>query len=94
MAKQIVTLTFMGERISLKSDNDTDLIQDIVDLATIKLSDAEKRASGSPSHQVALLAVLDIAEEYIRAKRRAADHRKVLAEKSERLIQLVQDHNP
>ena len=60
-----------GQKIVLKaSHGDPDLIREIVDLVSVKLKNAEKRGKGTAAHQVALVALMDLAEEYIRAKHR------------------------
>lgn len=86
---QQIELNFMGQKMVLKSGSDSELIQEAVDLATLKLKDAEKRSPGAAAHQVALLALMDLAEEYVRAKRRASEQKKKIEKRTSELMHLI-----
>lgn len=84
-----VQLSFMGQKVVLKSEGDPELIQEAVDLATLRLADAETRIKGVAPHHVALLALLDIAEEYVRSKRRSVEHKRKLEKRTTELMGLL-----
>lgn len=90
MDKNTVSLEFLGQRISVKSDANPEMVEDVVSIAKLKLTDAEKRARGAAAHQIALLALLDITEEYVKAKKRAVDYRKEVSEKTSQLFGLIE----
>jgi cell division protein ZapA (FtsZ GTPase activity inhibitor) len=81
----------LGQRIVLKSsETDPELIREVLDLVSRKLDEAENRSRGAPPHQTAVLALLDLAEEYIQAKKRTLDFKQQLDEKSSELLSLVE----
>jgi hypothetical protein len=84
-----IELDFLGQRIALKSESDPQIIREAVEIAQLKIQDAARRGRTAPPHQVALLALLDLAEEYARAKKRAGDHRDDLTRKSTQLIEMI-----
>ena len=91
MAGQTFTVEILGTRYALKSDGDPKIIERALELAEIKIGDAERRLRAGAPHQVALLALLDLAEEYVRAKDRATEHRDELIRRSEKLLSIVEE---
>ena len=89
MDSQIIELNFLDQKIPLRSEGEDDSVQQIVDLAELKIKDAERRANGAAPHKVALLALLDLAEDYVKSKARAADYKKEMFDKSENLIKIL-----
>ncbi|MGE0615261.1 MAG: cell division protein ZapA [Bacteriovoracia bacterium] len=81
---------FLGQKIQLKSEGDPEMIREVTDLAAMKLRDANVRSKGAAAHKVALVALLDLAEEYVRAKRKATDHRAEVTEKSKKLLSAIE----
>jgi hypothetical protein len=91
MSGQTFNVEILGNRYSLRSDTDPEIVRRALELAEIKIKDAERRVrSGSPN-QVALLALLDLAEDYVRAKDRATEHRDDLIRRSEKLLSIVEE---
>jgi len=86
---QTLELDFLGQKVILKSEGDPEIVQEAIDVASLRLKDVARRTPGAASHQVALLALLDLAEEYVRSKRRAFDHKKKLEKRAQDLIHLV-----
>lgn len=86
MQKQTVELDFLGHKIPVKTEGDPTLVQEIVDLASLKLSDAKRRTPNASPHQIAVLALLDMTEEYVKARARAAEHRSKLTTQAESLV--------
>ena len=86
---QKVELKFMGQTMFLKPEGDPEIMDQALETVRRRLADAEKRASGVSSHQVAILALLDLAEEYVRAKKRIDQFQEKIREKSGKLSELV-----
>jgi hypothetical protein len=87
-----VEIKLQGQKIVLKSaEEDQNLIDEVVALVAAKLGEAEKRAVGKgiATHQIALLAMMDLAGDYIRAKRRTVEFQKQIEERSERVLDLI-----
>ncbi|MBN21384.1 MAG: hypothetical protein CL678_08870 [Bdellovibrionaceae bacterium] len=83
-------VTLLGLKIGVKSDSDPEIVRDAVRLAELKILDAEKRVKGKTPHHIAVLALLDLAEEYIRAKKKVSEHRDQLNEKTAELLTWVE----
>ena len=81
----------LGQRIVLKSsETNPEVIDQVLKLVTMKVAEAEKRSKGAAPHQVALVALLDLAEEYIHAKNRTLELKQKWDDKSSKLISLVE----
>lgn len=85
-------LKILGQRIPLKAGGmDPDLVREVVDLVAAKVESAEKRCpQGVMAYQVAVLALLDLGEEYLQAKRRTEAFKADIEERSERLLDLIE----
>mgnify|MGYP003952398755 CR=1 FL=1 len=70
-----IELTLMGQKIMLKTSADPKKVEAIVSLVKERLEQSEKRLKGnSAPHLTAILALLDLGEEYLEAKKRTHDH--------------------
>lgn len=89
-SKKTVEFEFLDQKIVLKSGEDPELVQEAVRIAEIQIREAHRRSKTAAPYQVALLALLDLAEEYVRAKRRSQKHRRMIEKKSSELLSLVE----
>ena len=86
-----VEIKLAGQKIVLKaSEADPVLLREILELVSTKIKNAEKRGKGSASHQVALVALLDLAEEYIKAKHRTAEYKREMNSRTDSLIRVLE----
>ena len=92
MKSSLVHLEFMGQRLAIKAQGDPLLLNDAVALASLKLKDVEKRSKTAVAHQVALLALLEMCEEYLRAKQRTGEMRERLIDKAKLIAELAAPH--
>jgi cell division protein ZapA (FtsZ GTPase activity inhibitor) len=84
-------VTLLGQRIVLKSsETDPEMIQQVLQIVSAQLSEAESRSKGMAPHQVVLLALLDLAEEYVKAKKRTLEFKQQIDSKSSKLLSLVE----
>ncbi len=99
MASRSFELDLLGQKIVLKAnansagDASKDVAtQDVIDLVNIRIKEATRRLgkTASPSH-VAILALVDMAEEYSRAKKRADSYRKAMDKKSEEILGFLEN---
>jgi cell division protein ZapA (FtsZ GTPase activity inhibitor) len=84
-------IRILGQKFPIKTtEQDTALSSEVIALVAKRLEQAEKRFK-SPSQKntqnVTLLALLDLAEEYVRAKRRTESH---LAELNAKIYELTE----
>ena len=70
-----IDFNFLGQKVVLKTEGDPALVKDVVALAKLMLKDAERRSKNVAPHQVALLALMDLAEEYVKARARLAEYK-------------------
>ncbi len=84
-----IEVRLLGQRISLRTHGEPEIVNEVVALVSQLLENAEKRSSAPVSHHVALLALLDLAEEYVRAKKRASVQQQKMDEKSSELRKLI-----
>ena len=88
---QTIEVKLLGQKFVLKSSEcDPDWVREVVDLVSLRLDEAEKRGRGVAAHQVALLALMDLAEEYVKAKKRIFEYQKQVDEKANRLLGLLE----
>jgi len=81
----------MGERISLRSNIQGHQLEAAIELASKKLHEAESRLGKAAPYKVAVIALLDMAEDYLRAKKRTAEHFETIEKKSQSLFELVKE---
>jgi cell division protein ZapA (FtsZ GTPase activity inhibitor) len=80
-----IEVEFFGQKISLKSEGEFEVVQEAVELAKVRVTEASRRGKSAAPHQIALLALLDLCEEYVRARRRTIDYRRELSARAEAL---------
>ncbi|HAR44195.1 MAG TPA: hypothetical protein DCS07_16445 [Bdellovibrionales bacterium] len=90
--KQSAEIRLLGQKIALKcSEEDPELVDETVELVSVLLRNSEMRTRSKVPHQVVLLALLDLAEEYLRAKRRTLVFKRQVTEKSQKLLSLMDE---
>ncbi|MEK6704635.1 MAG: cell division protein ZapA [Bdellovibrionota bacterium] len=83
-------INFCGQKITFKSSEaDPAIVDEIVKLVSAHLKNAELRSKGGVPHQVALLALLDLAEEYVMARHKIEGYQHKLVERCIKLVNLV-----
>ena len=97
--KKAHDIRLLGQKITIKTDvEDPDLVDEVVALVNRKLRYVESRAKIQSPQQVAILALLELAEDYLQAKRKTIDFKHQVGAKTQRLrglLGLVEaDHSP
>lgn len=86
-----VEINLLGQRLVLRSSQmSAEAFQEITQIASRKLDAAQERSKGAPAHQIALLALLDLAEEYVSAKKKTQNYKDQMTEKSNQLLNLIE----
>ncbi len=84
------TLEFQNQKIALRAQADPKVAQQTFELVQRLLEDAEARISrNAPPHHLTLLALLDLAEEYISAKRRTEEYQVEMTAQAARILELL-----
>jgi cell division protein ZapA (FtsZ GTPase activity inhibitor) len=87
-----VELSVLGKKISLRaSESDPELLAEITELVNTKITSAEKRIKSGVSSQILLLALMEIAEEYVKAKHRTIQFKREVGERSEHLLGVIEN---
>lgn len=83
---QSIELKILGQKITLKTKEDADKVRVVMDLVSGRLADAEKRSkTGTQPTHVALLALLDLASDYVESKNRVAIFKQEVSKKSKKI---------
>ena len=93
MENELVELDILGHSVKLKSQGDPAFIDEVVDIVDQKIKQTQEKTgqAGIAAHQVALLACLDLAEEYLKMKKRAQSFQEQVTTKSKRLKHLLEE---
>jgi len=88
--KRVVEITLQGQRFILKSDLDEVSLDRIVGFANGRIDAISAAAPNLPSHRIALLALLDMAEELFNEKRHLTDLKESIRTKSNLLLDMLE----
>ncbi len=82
-------VTIAGQRYVLKSDADEKYVQSLADFVDDKIREVQKASKQVATHQVAILAALQIADSLFREKRGRAELRRRVKESSRRMLEVI-----
>ena len=72
----------LGERLLIRANEDLDFVSEVAEVVKLRLQEANRRLQGVKSKdRVLLLALLDLAEEYVKSKRRLVSQRSRISAK-------------
>jgi cell division protein ZapA (FtsZ GTPase activity inhibitor) len=75
-------IDILGERLVIRASEDPQFVGEVAELVKLRLQEANRRLSGTPNkNRVLLLALLDLAEEYVKSKRRLLSQRSKISSK-------------
>lgn len=75
-------IDILGERLLIRGSEDPQFVGEVAELVKLRLQEANRRLSGTPNkNRVLLLALLDLAEEYVKSKRRVLTQRSRISSK-------------
>ncbi|RLA92607.1 MAG: cell division protein ZapA [Deltaproteobacteria bacterium] len=89
MVKRRVEVEIFGQRYPLRSDAPEGYVREVAGFVDQKMREVAERTGAVSTLQVAILAALHIAEEYIRDRRNSEEMRKRLRERVERLEEFI-----
>lgn len=82
----VIEIPLMGQKIILKTKADPKLVKEVTVLVLASLAAAEKRVKNANApHLAALLALFDVAEDYVEAKRKIQEHQSEILAKVQQL---------
>ncbi|MBC7385537.1 MAG: cell division protein ZapA [Cryobacterium sp.] len=84
--EHVIEIPLMGQKVVLKTQADPRLVAEVTALVIERLEASSLRVKNSNApHLAALLALFDIAEDYVEAKRKVQDHQSELILKVQQL---------
>lgn len=83
--KRAVEVEIMGERLTLRTDAEESYVQNVAGYVDKKMQEVQKNTRPSAKASIAMLAALNIADEYQRLK----DHYNMVSQRLDRLLQKV-----
>ncbi len=82
----VIEIPLMGQKVILKTQADPRLVEEVSALVLERLAASEKRVKNANApHLAALLALFDVAEDYVEAKRKIQEHQAELIAKVQQL---------
>lgn len=87
--KRKVEVTLLGQRFTLRSEQDVAYVHSLANFVSRKLEEIRHQTRTVSSHDLALLAALNIADELFQCERRNAEARGELREFSQTLLENV-----
>ena len=89
IVKRSVTVVVAGQRFRLKTDADEDYVGALVRYVSGKIEEARRDANTVSTQSLAILAALNIADDYFRSQRQEKDLRRAVREKSKSILDLL-----
>lgn len=87
--KRSVTVTVAGLKFQLKTEADEAYVKALAHLVNERVDEARQSARTAPTHQVALLAALNLADELLRTRRDSKAFKAKVREKSRTIIDIL-----
>lgn len=84
-----VEFTFYGQKHRFRTKESPEVTGEVFKLVQSLLSGVGQKGKGLGAHQVALLALLDLATDYVKAKRKVSVHQEELEESVGQILKLM-----
>lgn len=88
--KRSVSVTVAGLKFQLKTEADEAYVAALARLVNDRYDEAKQNARTMPTHQIALLAALNLADELLRTRRDSKAFRAKIRERSRALMTLLE----
>ncbi|MBL7714747.1 MAG: cell division protein ZapA [Bdellovibrionales bacterium] len=84
-------LKILGQPIQLKTSGSAPFAREVLEVVSQRIQKAESRTKSKLAEHVVLLALLDLAEEHVRAKHQITDYQKKMESKAQELLTWISD---
>ena len=91
--KNSYKITILGQELSVLSDSEDEQVANVVQFVNEKMEEVLHSGNGLKTLNVAILAALNISEEFLKLQGVNRDLCDQLESRSEKLIQLIEDAN-
>jgi len=85
-AKRSVSVELLGQKFTLKSDDEEEYLRDLAKFVNRKLNEIKKATGRVDTGQIALLAALDIADDLFRERERTKDVKRDVDARAQKLL--------
>lgn len=85
-ARRALELELFGQRLSVVSDSDPEVVREVVDFVNRRMEVIREGAGRASTDQVALLAALNIAEELFEERRKGSVLKRLIRERARHLL--------
>ena len=89
--KNSYKITILGQELSVLSDTDDEQVAEVVQYLNKKVDEILRSGNGMKTLNVAILAALNISEEFVKLKEVNKELCEKLENRAEKLIQLIED---
>ena len=86
-------VVLLGKKFKLKSTHDDDYLAELAAYVTAQVGEVQRRGGTVSTLDAALLAALNIADEYHRLKREAEERLAAIGEKTQALLTALEEEN-
>lgn len=90
--KKTFEVTLLNQKFNLKTDSDDRHVQKVSDYVNEKLFDIQEKTSSVSSLNVALLAALNIADDFIKIKGKKKDRSHEAKQKIKEIVSFIDRH--
>ncbi|MSP62675.1 MAG: cell division protein ZapA [Myxococcales bacterium] len=87
--RRSVAVTIAGQRYMLKSDAEVEYVNSIAAFVDQKIGEVQRSTRQVGTHQVAILAALQIADDLFQERRRRAELRRKVRDRSRRMLATI-----
>lgn len=93
MSVQSKEIHFFGERILLRTEEGQSTMQEAIEIVESKIRESESKVKNPQPHHVALLALLDLAGDFIKARDRLVEYQAQMDQTTKELLSLIEAQN-
>jgi cell division protein ZapA len=88
--KRSVVVEVAGQKLSLRTDADEGYIQSLAGLVNEKMAEVKASSRTLSTHVLAILTALEIADDLEKLRKREAELRRRVRDKSRRILELIE----
>ncbi|MBI4127020.1 MAG: cell division protein ZapA [Deltaproteobacteria bacterium] len=87
--KKAIEVSIMGQKLQVKSENSDTYISKVAEFVDQKMKEVQQSTKSVSSLNVAILAAMNITDEYLRIRDRKEQKNKALEQKVQDLVELI-----
>lgn len=88
--KRSVTVDVAGQKLTLRTDAEDEYVASLAEIVNRKIGEVKASSRTLSTHVLAVLAALQLADDLIQARKKEAELRQKVREKSQRILSLLE----